>query len=444
MIKTRLPSALVYGLNRFGSFQVKSDIYFEEGLFEWSQVYSYEDPSRFNEHFSNHDPDVIITVGDEATKSLKKFFDENVSPENLYIKTKWLVSNDDPAENVLANDIVCQSTFWSCSANLKVYSNKDLPFFSAFTGMYKTGKDRIERAYQSLRNQTYPNWEWVVIDDSPEDHTESWEVIQEICKKDYRVKAYKIQPVSGGNVGEVKHRAASLCNGTWLLELDHDDSVISTLFEKCVDAIKQFPDGGFIYTDVCELFEDGEMRPYGMIADNREWYGHPDNWFDWAYAGHEWVEADGNNYLSHCYPEINPKTIRFNIGMPNHARLWRKDIYNKVGGHNRLMPVADDYELIVKTFLETPMIHIREMLYLQYNNRNSTVNNNGTEINRRARLIRDHYDKRIHQKILSMDKIDGCWNEEQNHSYKLQNDRNGVWYGEKEQILNYIYDEKTK
>ena len=102
---------------------------------------------------------------------------------------------------------------------------------------------------------------------------------------------------------------------------------------------------------------------------------HPENRFNWGYAGHSWENHEGNDYLVHHYQEINPKTIRFNIGMPNHLVAWRRDVYNKVRGHNRNISVADDFELIVKTFLETKFIHIKKMLYLQYNNRNSTVDN---------------------------------------------------------------------
>ena len=231
-----------------------------------------------------------------------------------------------------------------------------------------------------------------------------------------------------------------MANGDWLVELDHDDEVISTLLEECVKAIETYPDSGFIYTDVCELYEDGKMRTYGMIAPDRDWYGHPANYFNWSYSGHEWVEADGKKYISHLYPEINPKTIRFNIGMPNHARVWNREVYNRVGGHNRRISVADDYELIVKTFLETKFTHIRKMLYLQYNNRNSTVDNNSTDINRRSRLIKDYYDRAIHNRIEKLGKVDTCWIKELGAAGRLQNDRHGVVYGEDEQILNNIIE----
>ncbi len=79
---------------------------------------------------------------------------------------------------------------------------------------------------------------------------------------------------SGGNVGEVKHRAAMLCNGEWLVELDHDDTLITTCLQEVLHASWQHEDAGFIYTDVTEVYENGAPRQYGYIGD--DWYGHPE------------------------------------------------------------------------------------------------------------------------------------------------------------------------
>jgi glycosyltransferase involved in cell wall biosynthesis len=276
-----------------------------------------------------------------------------------------------------------------------------------------------------------------VLDDSPDDIT--WDILQDLAKTDFRVKPHKLYPLTGGNVGLAKNRVASLCNGTWLVELDHDDTLISTCLEECYNASLQFPDAGFIYSDVCELYEDGQMRHYDHDWSGN-WYAREDNYFDFGYAGHTWVEADSKMYLNHHYPDINPLSIRFNISMPNHVRMWRKDVYNQIGGHSKYFPVADDYELIVRTFLHTKMIHVKKMLYLQWNNGNSTVDNNAKDINRRARLIRDHYDKQIHDRILSLGKQDWNWDNELGHSQKFQNSAPIRKYFEEEQVLNYIYE----
>ena len=85
------------------------------------------------------------------------------------------------------------------------------------------------------------------------------------------------------------------------------------------------------------------------------------------------------------------------------------------------------------------MVHIDKMLYLQYNNRNSTVDNNSTDINRKARLIRDYYDKAIHNRIIELGKEDWDWIESGQHSHPFQNDMDYLKYYEDESVLNYIY-----
>jgi hypothetical protein len=104
------------------------------------------------------------------------------------------------------------------------------------------------------------------------------------------------------------------------------------------------------------------------------------------------------------------------------------------------MPVADDLELIIRTFLATRMIHIKKLLYLQYNNRNSTVDNNAIDINRRARLIRDYYDLAIHKRIIELGKTDWNWIEETQTSYKTMRSYAIPRFYEEEQVMNYIYE----
>lgn len=416
MLKTKKPSAILYNWNKEGTFTLISDIYYEENLFDEVIIYSIPYTEDVEGDFAKYSPDLIIHT------------QEYINFNNNILSHRVIKYEQYPLDNILANDIVAQSTFANCK-NIT-------PKFSIFTPTYKTG-ERILRTYESLKSQKFPNWEWVIIDDSPDDET--WDILQDIAKNDYRVKLNKILPLTGGNIGLAKHRAASLCVGEWLLELDHDDSLTTNCLMHCHLASKQYPDAGFLYSNCCEIYEDGEMRTYDHDHSGN-WYAREDNGFDFGYAGHTWEKIDGKDYLTHHYPDINPLTIRFNISMPNHVRVWKRDVYNKIGKHNLSTPVADDYELIVRTFLNTPMVHIKKMLYLQWNNRNSTVDNNATDINRRSRLIRDYYDKQIHNRIIELGKHDWNWDEKTQQSQKLQN---GVFikkYFEEEQVLNYIYE----
>jgi len=234
-----------------------------------------------------------------------------------------------------------------------------------------------------------------------------------------------------------------LCDGDWLIELDHDDTLTNECMSTCNDAILTFPDAGFLYTDCCEMYDDGEMKFWDHNWDG-DWYARHDNYFDFGYAGHTWVITDGKKYLKHWYPEVNPLTIRFNISMPNHARMWSREVYHKINGHNKHTPVADDFEILQRTFLETRFIHVRKLLYLQYNNKNSTVDNNSIDINRRARLIRDYYDLAVHNRILELGFHDWNWDEVAGHSQRFQNKTPIRKFYEEEQVMNYIYGEEDQ
>ena len=415
-MKTKKPSAIVYNWDRQGEVTLISDVYFEEYLHDEVIIYSLPYTNDVVGDYSRYQPDLIISVGLDIDIP-------HYHLRNIHIAYPHLLP-----DNVLANDIVCNTVFKHCEVNR--------PRFSIFTPTYKTG-ERIRRTYQSLVDQTLTNWEWVVVDDSPDNET--WNILTEIAKNDYRVKLHRILPLSGGNVGLAKHRAATLGSGDWLVELDHDDALTTECLEICNDAILTHPDAGFLYSDVCEMYEDGEMKHYDHDWSGN-WYARHDNYFDFGYAGHTWVNVDGKDILAHWYPDINPLSIRFNISMPDHVRMWERNLYNQIGGHNKNTPIADDLEILIRTFLNTRMIHVKKVLYFQYNNRNSTVDNNATDINRRARLIRDYYDLAIHNRIQELGFHDWNWDEELGHSQKFQNRVPIRKYYDEEQVMNYIYE----
>jgi glycosyltransferase involved in cell wall biosynthesis len=415
-MKTKKPSAIIYGWDRIGHQKLISDIYWEEGLHEEVDVYSLPYNGNLDLDYTKYKPDIIISIG------------EDIQITNFYLRRKFRFYPELISDSILANDIVCQTVFKSCEVIR--------PRFSIFTPTYNTG-ERIHRTYQSLKNQTHQNWEWVVVDDSPNDET--YEVLKNIEALDYRVRVYKLAPITGGNIGLAKHRAGMLCDGDWLIELDHDDSLTSNCLEVANEAIAKFPEAGFLYSDCCEFYESGEFKYYDHDWTGN-WYGRSDNFFDFGYAGHEWELVDGKEMLAHRYPDVNPLSIRFNISMPNHVRMWDRNVYHRIGGHNKNTPVADDLEILIRTFLNTRMIHVKKVLYLQYSSRDTTTDNNAQDINRRARLIRDYYDRAIHDRINELGYID--WNrfEEHGHSQKFQNNITIRKLYEEEQKMNFIYE----
>ena len=337
-MNTKKPSAIVYGWHSPGDIVLISDIYWEEGLHDEVNLYSLPYNGNVIEDYTKYKPDLIISFGEE------------IEIPHFHLKRFHIHYEELIPDVILSNVVVCQSVFRN-STNFR-------PRFSIFTPTYKTG-ERIFRTYEGLKNQKYNNWEWVVVDDSPDDET--WEKLQEIARQDYRVKLHRVYPLTGGNVGLAKNRAAQLCDGDWIVELDHDDTLTSECLSTANDAIQKYPDAGFIYTDCTEMYDDGEPKYYDHDWTGN-WYARSDNFFDFGYAGHTWQEVDGEVRLAHHYPDINPLTIRFNISMPNHAKMWDRKVYLEMGGHNKFIPVADDLEINIRTFLKTKMIHVKKVL----------------------------------------------------------------------------------
>ena len=186
-MKTSLPTALVYGWDRFGEVTLQSDVYWEENLQENVIIQSYQSSENFKTDFAKHRSDIIVVFGDIPKEISDITIYDSVIASKLIQYDEYLI------DNVFANVIVCKSTFWECKSQKEIYANKETPILSVFTPAYKTN-ERIFRTYDSLNRQTYQNWEWVVVDDSPEGDYKTWEYLKQLASTDHRINVYRMTP----------------------------------------------------------------------------------------------------------------------------------------------------------------------------------------------------------------------------------------------------------
>lgn len=209
-------------------------------------------------------------------------------------------------------------------------------------------------------------------------------------------------------IGKLKNWAGSLGKGHILVELDHDDALTDCALDYVAKGFRQFPGAGFLYTDCAEVFEDGTNSTY-----RKGWA--------FGYGSYTDVEYKGKLYKSGSGGNINAKTIRHIISCPNHIRAWRKCFYESIGGHNKELHVADDYEILIRTFLNTRMVRVPKLGYIQYIG-NSTQQVRNGDIHRHVRSLRAHYDKMIHDRLLELGCDDFAWDEKKGCSdYTLPN-----------------------
>jgi glycosyltransferase involved in cell wall biosynthesis len=82
--------------------------------------------------------------------------------------------------------------------------------------------DLLSRSIKSILNQTYKNWELIIIDDGSTDNTK--EVVESFIKLDSRI-FYKYQNNSGGNASP-KNLGLKICSGDYITFLDSDDEYL--------------------------------------------------------------------------------------------------------------------------------------------------------------------------------------------------------------------------
>jgi glycosyltransferase involved in cell wall biosynthesis len=368
------------------------------------------DDTNIENTITSFKPDSIITVG----KLSEEF--PTLCQQPLETRKRWFMVNYDVEHNgEIAYNVAMNQILTASNEHLVSY----------FTPIYNTG-DKLWNTYRSLLDQTYQDWEWVLVNDSS-DGGKTLKIAEEIARRDSRVRVYDFREKTGGIIGESKYRAACLTRGFLLAELDHDDLLTDNCTMDLINATKAFPDAGFFYNDSVELNENWESLTY----DDGFAFGYG-KYRKETYRGREWDVAISSN--------INPKTIRHIVGVPNHVRAWRRDTYFAIGGHNRDLAIADDYELVVRTFLHTRICKIPKIGYIQFIYNNHTGQNthdlSRADIQRRVRSIMYYYNDKIAKRFEELGVEDYAYNHNPNNPLSAESR-----FGDGENYVNYIYND---
>ncbi|MCU1448911.1 MAG: hypothetical protein JWP02_1081 [Acidimicrobiales bacterium] len=230
----------------------------------------------------------------------------------------------------------------------------DGPLVTVFTATKDIGAE-IDTAYRSLMGQTYERWEWVVVDDSEREETgERIEALARSPATDGRIRLYRQFPPTG-SIGATKAAAGALTRGEVLIELDHDDELTPEALEVVAATFLAHPDVDFVYSDWVDV-SDGPSAEALL---------YPAGW-GFGLGAYATEIVAGRRVPVALAPPMTWETIRHIISAPNHLRAWRRDFYRRIGGHDHTLHVADDYELVVRTFLQGTMARVPRPLYVQH------------------------------------------------------------------------------
>ena len=131
------------------------------------------------------------------------------------------------------------------------------PLISVLMGVYNC-EPTLAEAIESIKGQSYKNWEFIICDDGSRDGTAP--LVQKYAKEDSRIKFISNQE-NLGLAASLNH-CAQYARGEYLARMDGDDISEPQRFEKLVAALKQNPDAAVVSSWMSCFDESGT---WGLI-----------------------------------------------------------------------------------------------------------------------------------------------------------------------------------
>lgn len=227
---------------------------------------------------------------------------------------------------------------------------------SVVVPLYNTKEKFLREMIESVRTQTYGEWELCLADASPSfiqgdfsaekrdgesrrsKATKLTEIVREYQAKDERIR-YQILGANSGIAGNT-NQAIKMATGEFIGFLDHDD-----LLE---------PDA---------LFEVAQAI-------------HNDARVDMVYTDEDKINRKGTKHLTpNMKPDFNLDLLRSNNYIC-HFLAVRRSIVKKIGGFRREFDGAQDYDFILRCTEEAKKIaHVHKVLYHWRTHEGSTSDN---------------------------------------------------------------------
>lgn len=142
------------------------------------------------------------------------------------------------------------------------------PFFSVLLPTYNTPVEWLTKAIESIRRQSYSNWELCVSDDASTD-VEVHDILRRYQLQDKRIKVHFRK--ENGHISASSNSALELATGEFVVLLDHDDELsIYALFAAALE-LNRSPGLDVIFSDEDKIDQHGwRFDPHFKSDWNRE------------------------------------------------------------------------------------------------------------------------------------------------------------------------------
>jgi len=230
--------------------------------------------------------------------------------------------------------------------------------------------------YESLQEQTYTEWEWILFLNNGLAKNK----IPNNIQRDSKVKII-VDSSNENKIGAVKNKAFNCGTGDVLVEVDHDDLLMPTCLYELMLAF-QDEQIGFVYSDSIRYEMKGKSVPY-----NAE--------HGWTYNTIKW-RGEERLSMNHFLPSSH--SLSYIWYSPDHVRAWRTSVYKELGGHDVNLSVCDDHDLCIRTYLHTKMKFLALPLYVYRVTGDNTWLERNKLIQDTTRILFDKYVRRLAEK----------------------------------------------
>lgn len=198
----------------------------------------------------------------------------------------------------------------------------------------------LDERIQSLLNQTYTDFELIIVDDASTDN--SVEVINKYVY-DSRVKTHFFEQNSGLPYKRWND-GADLAQGEYILFAGADDSCEPTLIEKLVEKLDQHPNVGIAYSQSMQMDSDGKIG--GSLKRRTD-----------ELDRNRWAQDFVNSGVDECQYLVIKNTI------PNaSAALLRRSVFEAAGKFDIELRLVADWMLWARMLLMSDIAFVAEPL----------------------------------------------------------------------------------
>ncbi|MGX1788262.1 glycosyltransferase family 2 protein [Bosea sp. NPDC055332] len=198
------------------------------------------------------------------------------------------------------------------------------PRFSIIMPTYNSPPVYLVKALESVRAQTYPDWELLAVDDGSTDLS-ALAILRDFAARDPRIRPTFL-PANGG-IAAASNVALEQASGDYIALLDHDDELAPHALHAFADAINRAPQADWLYSDEDKIDEAGHRSSPFFKPD--------------------WSPA----YFLSCMYSC-------------HLGVYRTSLARRLGGFRSEYDFAQDYDLALRFAASTAhIVHVPDILY---------------------------------------------------------------------------------